>query len=118
MRNHRPYVLDNRPYAYRRNGGQPIPINSNQEIAAAFREDLRVKKTTLTIDSCEVEVSTVFLAIDHGFGGRLPVLWETMIFGGPHDQWCDRYISEEAATHGHDAVVQALLAGKDPDSQP
>lgn len=35
------------------------------------------------------EVSTVFLGIDHCFGGSPPMLFETMIFGGPHDgeQW-------------------------------
>lgn len=30
-------------------------------------------------------VSTVFLGIDHQFGMGEPLLFETMIFGGPHD---------------------------------
>lgn len=28
-------------------------------------------------------VSTVFLGLDHSFGEGAPVLWETMVFGGP-----------------------------------
>jgi len=32
------------------------------------------------------EISTVFLGLDHAFGGGAPVLWETMVFGGTLDQ--------------------------------
>jgi hypothetical protein len=34
-------------------------------------------------------VSTVFLGLDHNYGSGPPVLWETMVFGGPFDghQW-------------------------------
>ncbi len=54
-----------------------------------------------------LEVSTVFLGMDHGFrmdGGR-PTLWETMIFRNGHgdEQW--RYTSVIAARAGHDAAV-------------
>ena len=36
-------------------------------------------------------VSTVFLGIDHSFGGVGPVLWETMVFGhGSFDGKTDR----------------------------
>lgn len=47
-----------------------------------------------------VRVSTVFLGIDHGFGGGS--LWfETMIFGGKHDGYQDRYETWEQAELGH-----------------
>lgn len=37
------------------------------------------------------EVSTVFLGLDHGFYSEAdPVLWETMVFGGVHDQYQER----------------------------
>ena len=36
------------------------------------------------------QISTVFLGIDHSFEGVEPVLWETMVFGGPLDQECSR----------------------------
>ncbi len=32
-------------------------------------------------DVGEYHISTVFLGIDHSFGGPGPVLWETMVFG-------------------------------------
>jgi len=56
----------------------------------------------------DVRVSTVFLGIDHNWllGGP-PVLWETMIFGGPHDGEMWRYASREAAEAGHAATVEA-----------
>ena len=56
-----------------------------------------------------VQVSTVFLGLDHSFSDGDPVLWETMIFGGPHDQYQERYATLEAAKHGH---MQALSMAK------
>jgi hypothetical protein len=49
-----------------------------------------------------VRVSTVFLGIDHNFGlNGPPLLFETMIFGGPHDQWQNRYATKDEAVVGH-----------------
>jgi hypothetical protein len=40
----------------------------------------------------DVKVSTVFLGLDHRFGDEdRPILFETMIFGGEHDQFQERY---------------------------
>ena len=53
-----------------------------------------------------VTVSTVFLGLDHSFGSEgPPVLWETIIFGGKHDGYMDRYRSHEAALQGHAFAV-------------
>lgn len=38
----------------------------------------------------DVRVSTVFLGLDHQWGDGPPMIFETMIFGGEHDQWQDR----------------------------
>jgi hypothetical protein len=50
-----------------------------------------------------VKISTVFLGTDHGFGfgDGPPVLWETMVFGGEHDEAQERYTSEVEAIAGH-----------------
>lgn len=56
-------------------------------------------------------VSTVFLGLDHslGFsGGRSPVLFETMVFGGAHDQEQFRYNTWDEARMGHVAIVETL----------
>ena len=53
-------------------------------------------------------VSTVFLGIDHAFHGGPPLLWETMVFGGPLDMEQQRYTSQEAALEGHREMVEAV----------
>lgn len=61
-------------------------------------------------------VSTVFLGIDHNhFGDGPPVLFETMIFGGPLDELQWRYHTLEQAQVGHQVIVQSLRAGLEPE---
>lgn len=64
----------------------------------------QVFETTLPDD---VRVSTVFLGIDHSFsGGGYPLLFETMIFGGPHNNFQDRYSTWGEAELGHESAVE------------
>ena len=68
------------------------------------QRDLRIVGSDAVGD--DIRVSTVFLGLDHRFGAPgEPVLWETMIFGGEHDGYCDRYTSREAAVNGHAAAL-------------
>jgi hypothetical protein len=53
----------------------------------------------------DVEVSTVWLGMDYAFGKGTPLIFETMIFGGPHDEWQWRYPNRDAALAGHDQAV-------------
>jgi hypothetical protein len=55
----------------------------------------------------DVTVSTVFLGVDHNFHGGEPLLFETMIFGGPLDETQERYATHAAALAGHDRWVKA-----------
>lgn len=66
----------------------------------------RVAKTTIG----DVNISTVFLGLDHRFGDGPPLVFETMIFGGEHneDQW--RYSTWDEAMKGHEAAVR-LVSG-------
>ena len=57
-----------------------------------------------------VSVSTVFLGMDHSFGGGLPVLFETMIFGGKHDRYQERYHTWKEAESGHEAACMLANA--------
>lgn len=52
-----------------------------------------------------VRVSTVFLGLDHSFGGHSPLLFETMIFGGAHDGYQERYTFWDDAEAGHAKAV-------------
>lgn len=59
----------------------------------------------------EILVSTVFLGMDHGLlrsDTKMPVLWETMIFGGEHDQYQERYTSHEDALAGHNKALELV----------
>lgn len=56
----------------------------------------------------KVKVSTVFLGIDHGFGDGPPILFETMIFGGEHDDYQERYSTWEQAEEGHKRAVRLV----------
>lgn len=59
----------------------------------------------------DVTVSTVYLGLDHRWGDGPPLIFETMIFGGPYDQDCWRYSDERAARAGHELVSQAVENG-------
>jgi hypothetical protein len=88
--------------------GEPVPCNDSENFGLWFdKADRTVAKTIIG----EVTISTVFLAIDHSFGGRKPILYETMIFGGQHDmeQW--RYSTKEEAIIGHEEAV-SLVTGR------
>ena len=56
-----------------------------------------------------IEVSTVFLMIDHGLSDQgPPLVFETMIFGGERDTECYRYSTWQEAEEGHFQVVRSL----------
>jgi hypothetical protein len=65
--------------------------------------DRHVAKTDITDD---IHVSTVFLGLDHSFGDGPPLLYETMIFGGEHDEYQQRYSTWEQAEAGHEKAVE------------
>lgn len=57
----------------------------------------------------DARVSTVFLGSDHGFGeGDEPLIFETMIFGGEHDQYCDRCGTWEGAEAMHAKALRLV----------
>ena len=90
--------------------GDAEPCESLFEWAEWFERSRDTR--TLRRDTIgDVLISTVFLALDHAFGGMVPVLWETMIFGGPHDAYQERYTSKDAALAGHARAVALVRDG-------
>jgi hypothetical protein len=86
------------------------------------RRSWRIGRLTLRLvgwrrEREEIRVSTVFLSLDHAHFDGPPILFETMIFGGEHDMWQDRYATIEQARRGHQRVVENLRAGRDPGSE-
>ena len=68
------------------------------------------ERTVAKSEKGEVRVSTVFLGLDHSFGSGDPLLFETMIFGGEHDQDCERYCTWEEAEAGHKSMCEKAFA--------
>ncbi len=57
----------------------------------------------------DVKISTVFLGINHRFfGDGPPILYETMIFGGAHDGYQERYTTREEALIGHEEAIKLV----------
>jgi hypothetical protein len=88
------YILDDN------NNVVPVPADDIVIWARWFEnyERRRVADTR----TAGVRVSTVFLGLDHRWGGDgPPLVFETMIFGGPYDQYQDRHSSWDDAVLGH-----------------
>jgi hypothetical protein len=80
----RQYILDK--------NGEPKPAKDLMEWAGWFSNDSNnriVKKDKIN----NLEVSTIFLGLDHNFSSRhdaVPILWETMIFNDNESIDCER----------------------------
>jgi len=95
------YVLDE--------AGNPVPCDNLLEWGRWF-ENAGSKRQVARDSVNGANVSTVFLGLDHSWGDGPPLLFETMIFGGPHDQYQERYSTRAEAIEGHARAV--ALAGE------
>src|SRR5262245_15360899 len=78
-----------------------------------FSEWAEQRQQNRHVGSDEVDgvwVSTVYLGMDHGFfygqAGYKPIIYETMVFGGEHDQYQERYSTYEQARKGHERAIR------------
>jgi hypothetical protein len=97
------YILDDR--------GEPVPTFDPLEWGRWF--ETAERHVAHDMDEGEgaahVRVSTVFLGLDHNFWGNgPPILWETLVFGGPLDGEMDRYTSRADALRGHQAMCRRV----------
>lgn len=94
-----------RPMYYKLEGHTPVPIEDVLEWASGFdRTTRRVAQTMIG----EARVSTVFLGLDHSYGEGPPILFETMVFGGPLDQEEERCSTWEEAEAMHEAMCRRV----------
>jgi hypothetical protein len=58
-----------------------------------------------------IRISTVLIGIDHRFfpDQGPPLIFETMVFGGPWDGCAWRYPTKEGALAGHDQVIATVM---------
>lgn len=96
------YILDDK--------GEPVP----EPDLLPWGQGMEYGDRILAVDYVgKVRISTVFLGIDHGLSfigsETAPVLWETMIFGGEHESYQERYVSRSEALDGHRHAVALVL---------
>ena len=87
--------------------GKPISM----EEWGMLRRDWGIKRVAET-KLGGVYISTVWLGMDHNYGDGPPIIFETMIFGGEHDEYCDRYATLEEAKAGHENVCNMVAPQK------
>lgn len=96
------YILD---------GKTPVPTSDLHAWGRMF-DDLEARRVARD-EIGSVSVSTVFIGLNHRFGDGPPLLFETMIFGGEHDQYQDRCSTWAEAEAMHAKAV-ALVRGEAP----
>lgn len=85
-----------------------VPATSTEEWARQLEQtDRHVGRD----DISGVRISTVFLGINHQYGDGPPLLFETMIFGGPHDQWQERCSTWAEAEAMHARACNLVRGG-------
>jgi hypothetical protein len=104
------YILDD--------AGEPVPCPDLIAWAQWFEHAERVAHDLDEGDpGKQIRISTVFLGLDHRFGGGgPPILWETLVFGGVLDGEMQRYSSRQAALDGHQAMCLRVRATIEPKS--
>lgn len=98
---------------YTLDGHRPVAVENVIEWARwSATSDNRV-----AIDEINgLKISTVFLGVDHNWGGGAPILFETMVFG-KSEEWNDyqeRYYNWDAAEAGHKRICEAIRNGDSP----
>jgi len=72
-----------------------------------FFDRIENRLVAYTEITSETQVSTIFLGVNHRLYGKgPPILFETMIFGGPLNEHQWRYSSWDDAQEGHKAAVR------------
>lgn len=107
--------MTTRPLHYVLVNGEPRPCIDVVEWAEWFETADRVlaKDRDEGAGSADgVEVSTVFLGLDHNpYGIGPPILWESLVFGGPLDGTMKRYATRDEALAGHQQLCRAVTKG-------
>ncbi len=94
---------------YRLNGRKTELVGGMQEMIDA---SLPITTRLFSNEIGQSSISTVFLSMDHGLAGLIgdetPVLFETMVFGGEHDGYQERYHTYDEAEEGHKRICDMV----------
>lgn len=105
-----------RPHLYLLEGKKPVPASDAVEWGKWYETSFEERLVARTIlkDSPHIRIQTDFIGIDLGFAwmniqpSHKPLLFETMVFGGPMDGYQSRYSTWVGAQHGHEKVVRLV----------
>jgi hypothetical protein len=96
---------------YKLVGRRPVGVDDFFEWARIF-EDYASRNVAQEVVDYHSRISTVFLGLDHNFGSGPPLLFESLIFGGPLGDEQRRYSTYDEAERGHaELVALARKAG-------
>ena len=85
---------------------RPYEVSATESLKAYRDPNMKIVKQDKVDD---IFVSTVFLSMDHSWGDNDgPILFETMIFGGKHDEFQRRYKTYDEAVKGHNEALQMV----------
>lgn len=95
-------------------------LNEDKTVVPASREDAmeifntHEQRRVAATEHGAVKVSTVFLVFNHAYDEGPPMVFETMIFGGEHDQYQDRCSTYARALDMHKTACKVAW----PDGKP
>jgi hypothetical protein len=86
-------------------------VSATREEAMALFEDDTARRVAETVRD-GVRVSTVFLVLDHGFLSEVPVVFETLVFGGPADGEMARCATYDEAEQMHEEMCKTAFRSR------
>jgi hypothetical protein len=98
---------------YKLEGKKIVACGWQECMEEKIKKDQRVAVDILILHHGphHIKISTVFLGINHEFGDdKVPKVFETMIFGGGMDRFCERYSTWQDAERGHRRIIQRIEA--------
>ncbi len=104
-----------RPKYYELEGTTAVPLEEGKLPSWRIAE-YRVAFTENVLPG--VNVSTVFLPIDHNFSEEgPPLVFETLVFGGNLDGETERYSDWTSAVKGHERMVGRVQGRVEPEAE-
>lgn len=86
--------------------GEPVPCSLETWAQQFERLDMRRVGDDEPVPG--VRVSTVFIGLDYSFNGGPPLVFETMILGGGHDEFQERCTTLAQAKDMHARAVKLV----------
>lgn len=110
-------------YILAADGETPIPVSGEEwarwfDNPEMFNHPDNPRRVAWAEWGEDVYVSTVFIGVNMNFGGGAPLLFETLVRGGPFEHQAMKFSTREEAEAFHRQMVMALLRhyGSNPDN--